>query len=89
MNAGGLLVAGLIIAVLGSAVAVVLIKHDSRKMFVELQELERTRDALNVEWGQLQLEQGTWATHNRIESLATSKLNLLIPSADAIVLVTP
>ncbi|MCP4041352.1 MAG: cell division protein FtsL [Gammaproteobacteria bacterium] len=70
-----------------TALAVVLAKHESRKMFVELQGLERSRDELNVEWGRLQLEQGTWATHSRIESVARSKLGMEIPRADAIVLV--
>ncbi len=70
-----------------TALAVVLAKHESRKMFVELQGLERSRDELNVEWGRLQLEQGTWATHSRIESVARTKLGMEIPRADAIVLV--
>jgi cell division protein FtsL len=77
------------LAVFSTAVAVVHVKHVSRKLFVELQGLERERDALNVEWGQLQIEQSTWATHARIESLARGRLDLQVPSADAIVLVLP
>ncbi len=71
-----------------TSLAVVLVKHESRKMFVELQGLETVRDELNVEWGRLQLEQGTWATHARIESLARDKLGMEVPRADAIVLVS-
>ena len=85
---------GWIVAVLGgcvvaSALSVVWVKHESRKLFVTLQGLERTRDDLNVEWGRLQLEQSTWATHGRIEAVARDQLDMKLPQAEAIVLVTP
>ncbi|MDX1529789.1 MAG: cell division protein FtsL, partial [Gammaproteobacteria bacterium] len=54
----------------------------------ELQSLERERDALEVEWGKLQLEQSTWATHERIESLARKRLELRVPPLNETVLVT-
>jgi cell division protein FtsL len=56
---------------------------------VELQSLERERDSLDVEWGKLQLEQSTWATHERIESLARKRLGLRLPPISETVLVTP
>jgi cell division protein FtsL len=77
------------IAVFATAVGVVYVKHASRKLFVEMQVLERERDALNVEWGQLHLEQSAWATHGRIESVARGQLGMQVPAADAIVLVRP
>ena len=64
-----------------SATAIVYTKHESRKLFVELEELTRERDALNIEWGQLQIEQSTWATHARIEQVAIDKLDLTRPAA--------
>lgn len=59
-----------------SALAVVYSKHQSRKLFVELNSLQKTRDAMDVEWGQLQLEQSAWATSGRIEKLARQQLNM-------------
>jgi len=79
----------LVAAVLASALAVVWVRHESRKLFVTLQGLERTRDARNVEWGQLQLEQSTWATHGRIESLARKRLGMELPGGETIMLVRP
>jgi cell division protein FtsL len=70
----------LALVVLGSAVSVVHIKHRSRILFVELQGLERQRDELNVEWTQLALERSSWATHDRIEDLATARLGFQVPS---------
>ena len=64
-----------------SAIALVYTKHESRKLFVELEHLTRQTDELNIEWGQLQIEQSTWAQHARIEQLATEELSLLRPGA--------
>jgi len=62
-----------------SALALVYTKHESRKLFVELEELTDERDELNIEWGQLQIEQSTWATHARIEQVAADDLQLTRP----------
>ena len=72
-----------------SAVATVYVQHYRRMQFVELRNLERERDRLQVEWGQLKLEQSTWATHERIERLAVEKLDLHVPPAADVVLVEP
>ena len=64
-----------------SAIALVYAKHESRKLFVELEALTQGRDALNIEWGQLQIEQSTWAQHARIEKVATDDLALVRPAA--------
>jgi cell division protein FtsL len=77
----------MVLAALASAVAVVEVKHESRKRFVALQGLEKARDQMNVEWGQLQLEQGTWATHSRVERIARKKLHMVIPKMEHVVIV--
>ena len=67
-----------------SAMALIYTKHESRKLFVELERLTAVRDELNIEWGQLQIEQSTWATHARIERVATEKLALSRPLSSEI-----
>jgi len=67
----------LILAVLTTAMFVVYNKHKNRLLFVELERLTTLRDSMNIEWGQLQLEQSTWATDSRIEKIATEKLGML------------
>jgi cell division protein FtsL len=64
-----------------SAIALIYTKHESRKLFVELETLTQERDQLNIEWGQLQIEQSTWATHARIEQVAKDDLSLVRPEA--------
>lgn len=76
-------------AVFVTALGVVYTQHQARKSFVELQALQAVRDELNIEWGRLQLEQSTWATHGRIEVIARDKLEMMIPPPAAVVLVKP
>ena len=78
------LVAAFAVVCVLSALALVYTKHESRKLFVELEALTHERDQLNIEWGQLQIEQSTWATHARIEQVATEDLSLMRPEATEI-----
>lgn len=67
-----------------SAVELVLNRHASRKLFVELQDLRDDKQKLDQEWGQLLLEQATWATQARVETLARDSLGMTTPGADQI-----
>lgn len=84
-----LIILGLLaIASVSSAIAVVVTRHESRTLFVELQALERERDRMNEEWGQLQLEQATWGTHARVEEIAHNKLQMVPPQPKSTVMVS-
>ena len=63
------------------ALALVTSQHRSRKLYVELQKEQDVARQLEVEWGQLQLEQGTWAMHARMEKIATQSLGMQVPPA--------
>ena len=91
MRAAGwrVVVAVLWVAVLGSSLGVVYAKHEARSRFNELQELTKVRDDLDIEWGQLQLEQSTWATHGRVEWVARDELRMTIPQASDLRIVQP
>ena len=84
-----IMIALLAVSAFASAIAVVYSKHLSRKYFVGLQELQLVRDDLNIEWGRLQLEQSTLADHGRIDRLGRERLDMQLPSAEAIVIVKP
>jgi cell division protein FtsL len=66
-------------AVMVSAIAVVWTRHQSRVLFVQLTQLQGQRDDLNIEYGQLELEQATWAEPRRIDTDARDKLGMLTP----------
>jgi cell division protein FtsL len=72
-----------------SAIAVVWSKHQARSLFIQLQGLNGERDALDIEWGQLKLEQSAWATHGRVEQTARVGLRMVIPRPEEVRIVTP
>ena len=84
-----LVLAVLWIAVLGSALGVVYGKQEARNRFSELQKLTNRRDDLDIEWGQLQIEQSTWATHGRVEQVAHDDLGMITPQATDLRIVQP
>ena len=74
----------------GCALMLVTSQHQARKLYVELQKEQELAKQLDIEWGQLQLEQSTWATHARIEKIAarngmrsptTARVQLIGPTA--------
>ncbi len=79
----------LVLAAIGTAVSAAYAKHQSRKLFVELQALEAQRDAMNVEWGQLQLEQSTYTTHGKIEGAARERLGMHNPAPQQVTILHP
>ena len=82
------LIAVLLLVVVTS-VSVVYSKHQARKLFVELQALGNDRDNMDIEWGQLQLEQSTLSTQARVELKARDQLGMVSLSADNMVIVKP
>ncbi len=66
------------------SLGVVTSQHRARKYYFELEQQQELTKKYQTEFGQLQLEQSTWAMHSRIEELATKKLNMLVPDAKRI-----
>jgi cell division protein FtsL len=77
------------VAVLGSSLGVVYGKQQARNRFNELQKQIVKRDNLDIEWGQLQLEQSTWATHGRVERIAIGELTMITPQPSDLRIVQP
>jgi cell division protein FtsL len=81
---GALAVGVLLLAVVASGIAVVWARHQDRAAFVQLSNLQNQRDALNVEFGRLELEQATWASPSRIEQIARGQLGMISPPAASV-----
>ena len=77
----------LFLAVLLSAIAVILSSHHNRQLLIEKEKNVQKRDALDVEWRNLILEQGALTEHNRIEALVKEKLNMYRPGPEEEVVV--
>lgn len=79
----------LLLLVAVTAMAVVLAHHHHRQAFIALTAAERERDAINIEFGRLQIEQATWSETNRIEQIAVRKLGMKFPEGNEVVVVQP
>lgn len=77
------------LAVLGSAVQVIYVRHAARDQFVRLEKLDAERDALDMEWGQLQLEQSAWSSHAFVERAASTQLKMSLPQPRDVRIVRP
>ena len=80
-------VLALAVGVVASGIWIVDVEHRSRQLFIEAEALNRELDRLQTDWGRLQIEQGTYATHSRIEALVRQRLELTVPSGDQLVVV--
>lgn len=78
----------LVFVVIGSAISVVHAKYASRQLFVSLQNLARERDTIDIDWGKLQLEFGTWGAPRRVETMAHDELKMRLPRAGEVVVLT-
>jgi len=79
----------LLAALVVCALSVVTSQHRARKLYIELQKEQEMARKLEVEFGQLQLEQSTWAMHARIEKIASGQLMMRVPAAGRIQVVAP
>jgi cell division protein FtsL len=77
------------VAALGSAAGDIWCRHRIRGMFMQQQQLSQQRDNLDIEWGQLQLEQSAWSQHAFVENVASNRLHMATPPAQEIKIVAP
>lgn len=67
------------IAILFSALSVVLVQHAHRQQMRELHASMIQRDELNHAWSQLLVEQSAWAAFDHVETTARQQLGMVIP----------
>ena len=77
-----------VITVIVLSLVVINLRHHSRLLVTELQQLKSERDSMNIEWGKLLLEEGAWSQHQRIEVTAKTKLGMALPSRNQLVIVS-
>jgi len=76
-------------AALASAAGAIYCTHRAREKFVELERLNARRDNLEIEWGQLQLEQSAWSTQAFVERMASTRLRMAMPPPKEIEIIGP
>lgn len=63
------------------ALSLVTSRHQARKLFVDLEREQAQARAYEIEYGQLQIEQSTWAMPARVERIAREQLRMQLPDA--------
>lgn len=79
----------LVFIALASALALVYVRHETRRDFVVLMQAEDERRSLQAEWSRLKLEHSTHADPARIEQEAAALLDLSLPEPNQISVVVP
>jgi cell division protein FtsL len=79
----------LLAAIVACALGVITSQHKARKVFNDLEVEQGIAQKLGEEFTQLQLEQGTWATHQRVATEAARQLGMRMPDGSNTVIVTP
>lgn len=79
----------LVAALLATAVTIIETSHQCRQSFAQLQSLQSSQWNMQEQWGRLLLEQSTWAGHHRVEQLARRELDMRLPTAGEVRVVTP
>ena len=69
----------LLVALVACALSLVTSRHQARTLFVELEREQALARTYDIEYGQLQLEQSTWAMPARIENIARERLKMQLP----------
>ena len=77
----------LFICIILTAVTVVTTAHHTRLLTAQREQLVLERDALDIEWRNLILEENALGDHSRVERIATEKLQMqhVDPSQENIV----
>jgi cell division protein FtsL len=79
----------LLLAVLvGCALSLVTSRHQARKLFVELEREQAATRGYETEYGQLQLEQSTWAMPARTDKIAREQLRMQLPGPGRVEIVS-
>ena len=67
-----------------SALRVVNLQYQARKLVTAQEHEQAHTRALEAEWTQLQLENSTWAAPARVEKIARERLAMVTPARDAL-----
>ena len=73
--------------ILVTALSLVYVKHRSRTLVTEMEQLTRANELLDEEWGRLLLEQSVSLSHGKVEQIATERLKMEKPNSQQIVVI--
>jgi cell division protein FtsL len=78
----------LLLGITGTALGVVFTTYTTRHLLNTMQQLVQEQNDLQVEWGQLLLEQSSLVAQGQVEEIAISQLDMEVPAMDKVVVFT-
>lgn len=72
----------LLAGIAGTGLGIVHTTFVSRQLLNARQGLEQQRNLLQVEWGRLLLEQSSLVAQGKVEDVATSQLDMVVPELE-------
>lgn len=75
------------VLVITSALGIIYLRHVERQIFNESQILSRQLNQVQLERGQLLLEQSMWTSPSRIQKLAEQQLNMQSARPEALIVI--
>lgn len=82
-----LVIGALTILLIVSAFSVIYLKDLSRRLFIHYQNLQQVQLHDEMEWSKLLLEEGAWSTQARVQNIATTKLDMVMPEMKNIIMI--
>ena len=76
----------LALAIIITAFTLVYFKDLNRRYFIQYQQLQTQQQQQQVRWGQLLLEQSAWSTQARVQNIAQSKLDMVVPQMQNVIM---
>jgi len=77
----------LVLAVMSTALGVIVSAFENRRHLSELEALRADARDMQVLWGQYLVEKSTWAAYGRVHDMAMSELEMQAPKPDQITVV--
>jgi cell division protein FtsL len=84
----GMRMVTLFFLIIMSALCLLYVKDLNRCLFINYQNLQQTDNDLKVNRGELLLEKSTWQNQTRIQEMAENNLNMEIPAASNVVMLS-
>ncbi len=78
----------LLVGITATCMGVVFTTFTTRHLLNNLQQLVQEQNHLQVEWGQLLLEQSSLVAQGQVEEIAISQLGMEVPTMDKVVVFT-
>lgn len=89
LSGNAIIILSLVIAIVISALMMITVADNNRIAIGNLSSLQQVQSSLQTTYGQLLLEENTWASAGRIETIAQQDLGMVQPDPKKVIMIQP